>query len=68
MVNSKQTRQHVSLVTDLDSLVDELVDEPVWMIRPKLNRKYANQRMTITAELVDLESINLAKVQAFETR
>jgi|GEM_PF-2087364 len=68
MVNSKQHRQHVSLVTDLNALVDELMDEPVWMIRPKLNRKYANQRMTITAELVDLESINLAKVQAFETR
>ncbi|MHB0938610.1 MAG: hypothetical protein ACYDCO_22770 [Armatimonadota bacterium] len=48
-------------------LVNELASESLWMVRPKLNRKYANQRMTTTAEVVDLESINLAKVQTFET-
>ena len=57
----------VSLVNDLDSLVEQLVSEQVWMVRPKLNRKYATQRMTMTAEIVDIDSINLAKVQAFET-
>jgi len=58
----------VSLVTDLESLADELVVESLWMVHPKLTRKYANQRMTTTAEVVDLASINLAKVQTFETR
>ena len=59
--------QKVSLVSDLDSLVDELVSEQVWMVRPKMNRKYATQRMMPTAEIVDIDSINLAKVQTFET-
>lgn len=66
-MNSEQHRKHVSLVTDLELIVEELVVEPLWMVRPKLNRKYANQRMTTTAEVVDLDSINLAKVQTFET-
>jgi len=66
-VRSKQYPKKVSLVTDLESLADELMSEPVWMVRPTLSRKYVHQRMTITAEVVDLASINLAKVQTFET-
>ena len=66
-MSSKQDRKKVSLVTDLDALVDELASESLWMVRPKLNRKYTYQRMMTTAEVVDLESINLAKVQTFET-
>lgn len=66
-MSSKQDHKKVSLVTDLDELVDELASESLWMVRPKLNRKYANQRMTTTAEVVDLDSINLAKIQTFET-
>ena len=57
----------VSLITDMDALVDELASERVWMVRPKLHRKYVTQRVTTTAEIVDLASVNLAKVQAFET-
>ena len=66
-MSSKPDRKKVSLVTDLDALVDELASESLWMVRPKLNRKYSHQRMTTTAEVVDLDSINLAKVQTFET-
>ena len=66
-MSSKQHQQKVSLITDIDALVDELVTEPVWMVRPKLSRKYAGQRVVMTAEVVDLASINLAKVHTFET-
>lgn len=66
IVNLNQPRK-ISLVTDLDGLVEELVSEQVWMVHPKMHRKYATQRMTMTAEIVDLESINLAKIQTFET-
>jgi hypothetical protein len=66
IVNSNQ-HPKVSLVTDLNALVEELVSEQVWMVHPKMHRKYATQRMTMTAEIVDLDSINLAKVQTFET-
>ena len=61
------SRYKVSLVADLDELVEELVPEQVWMVHPKLSRKYATQRMTTVAEVVNLDSINLARVQTFET-
>lgn len=64
---SRQPQQKVSLVSDLDELTEELAPQLVWMVRPKLNRKYASQRMVTTAEVVDLASVNLAKMQTFET-
>ena len=60
-------RQHVSLVTSLDELGDEWAAEPMWMVRPKMHRKYPSQRITTTVEIVELASINLARMHAFET-
>ena len=56
----------VSLVTDLDDIMDELMPQPVWMVRPQLNRKYPNQRVMMTAEIVDLNTLNLAQMSTFE--
>ena len=64
---SSKSQRKVSLVTDLDELTEELAPQVVWMVRPKMNRKYASQRMTTTAELVDLATVNLAKMHTFET-
>jgi hypothetical protein len=59
-------RSKVSLVTDLDAIAKELLPQPMWMVRPQLNRKYPNQRMTMTAEIVDLNTLNLAQMSTFE--
>lgn len=56
----------VSLVADLDDIVQEELTQLMWMIRPQLNRKYPNQRIVMTAEVVDLNSLNLAQVPTFE--
>lgn len=56
----------VSLVTDLEDIVKELIPQRMWMVRPQFNRKYPNQRMALTAELVDLDTLNLAKMTTFE--
>ena len=66
-MSSQKHRHSVSLVTDLESLVAEIAPEPLWLVRPKWGRRYASQKMTPTAELVDLNSINLAKMQTFDT-
>lgn len=63
---SKHQRSKVALVTDLDEIAHDLVPQPMWMVRPQLNRKYPNQRMTMTAEVVDLNTLNLAKMRTFE--
>lgn len=57
----------VTLVTDMDMLVQELDPQPLWLVRPQMPRKYASQRVGVTAELTDLASINLAKLKTFET-
>ncbi len=57
----------VSLVTDLDEVMDELYSEVVWMVRPRLGRASSHQRLGNMVELTDLHSINLAKTTTFET-
>jgi len=65
MVNDRSSR--ISLVTDLDDIMDEFTpQQPVWMVRPQLNRKYPNQRVMMTAEIVDLNTLNLAQMSTFE--
>ena len=59
------TNPKVMLVTDLDMLM--LEGEPMVMITPRHSRKYATQRVATTAEVVNLESVNLAKMPMFET-
>ena len=59
-------RTTVSLVTDIEEIAREMVPQPVLMVRPKLNRKYAHQQMSTTAEVVDLSTLNLAKMRTFE--
>ncbi|HEX2948151.1 MAG TPA: hypothetical protein VHV83_01040 [Armatimonadota bacterium] len=56
----------VSLVTDIDAVAKELVPQPMWMIRPTMKRKYLHQRVPMTAEVVDLSTLNLAKMKTFE--
>ncbi len=57
----------VSLVTDLDMLAEEMEpSEPMWMVRPRYTRKFATQRVTTVAELVDLTTLDLAKMQTYE--
>ena len=56
----------VSLVTDLDGVMEEMVPHQVWMVRPQFTRKYPTQRMTMIAEVVDISSLNLAQMQMFE--
>jgi len=59
--------QKVTLVTDLDCLMQETESEPMWMMRPQHHHRYATQRTMTTAELVDIETINLAQMKTFET-
>lgn len=64
-----KSRRRVSLVTDLDALTEELApSQPMWMVRPLLARKYADQRMTTVVEIVDLATLDLARMQTYETR
>ena len=56
----------IALVTDLEQIARELMPQPMWLVRPMLNRKYAQQRVTMTAEIVDLGTLNLAKITTFE--
>jgi hypothetical protein len=56
----------VALVTDIDAIMKEITPQPMWMVRPQLNRKYPDQRMTMIAEVVDLTTISLAKMRTFE--
>ncbi|MHB9130264.1 MAG: hypothetical protein ACYDBB_04120 [Armatimonadota bacterium] len=60
-------QQRVVLVTDLESLPEVQTPELVWMVRPHMNRKYSSQRMVMIAEVVDLHSLNLERLQTFET-
>ena len=63
-----KSRRKVSLVTDIDALARQLAPpRPMWMVRPRLKRKYAYQRMTMIAEVVDLSTLDLAHMQTFET-
>lgn len=62
------SQRRVSLITDLELLAEELEpSQPMWMVRPHLTRKYATQRMTTVAEVVDLTTLDLAEMQTFET-
>lgn len=63
---ARKQRSRVSLVTDLDAAMNEMIPNPVWMVRPKMNRKHPSQQMTMTVEVVDLNTLNLAKMQTFE--
>ena len=66
MTNSPCT---VSLVTDLDAVMSDLIDEPVWMVCPQFEAsKHTNYRMRQMVQLVGLESINLSQVKTFEAR
>ena len=61
-----QDGSSVSLVTDLDLIARELLPQQMVMVRPIYNRKYPHQRMPMTAEIVDLTTLNLAKLSTFE--
>jgi len=63
------SHRKVSLVTDLDALMEEELapSQMMWMVRPLLTRKYAAQRMTTVAEVVDLSTLDLAQMKTFET-
>lgn len=63
----KQPGRKVTLITDMDDLFEEITPQPIVMIRPQLNRRYAYQRMMMTAEVVDLSTLNLAYMPTFET-
>ena len=56
----------VSLVSDLDQLERELSPQQMWLVQPTVNRKYPQQRMTMTAEIVDITTINLADLSTLE--
>ena len=62
---SKQ-RSRVSLVTDLESVANELLPQTMWLVRPQLNRKYPQQRVMMVAEVVDLKTLNLASLRTFD--
>ena len=62
----KEEPGKVSLVTDLDEIAQELLPRTMWMVRPQLNRKYPSQRMPMTVEVVDLNTLNLATLPALE--
>jgi hypothetical protein len=53
-------------VTDFDQIAQELAPHLMWMIRPTSRRKYPWQRIMITAEIVDLTTLNLATLSTFE--
>jgi hypothetical protein len=61
-----QERSVVLLLKDFDQIAQEMVPQPMWMIRPACSRKYAWQRIMITAEIVDLTTLNLATMSTFE--
>lgn len=61
------TPRKVSLVSNLDEMLQEVSPARVWVVRPQLHRKYPNQRMVPTAELVDLNRLDLDEMQAFDT-
>lgn len=56
----------VTLVSDIDQVLQAMVPQPMWMIRPSQNRKYPSQRIRMTAEIVDLNTVNLARMRTFE--
>lgn len=60
-------RSKVSLVTDINEAMQEFATpQPMWMAHPRLARKHPNQRMLMTAEVVDLSTVNLAKMPTVE--
>ena len=61
-----ESNHRVSLVTDLDEIMEEMVPQQILMVSPRYNRKYTGQQVKMKAELVSLSSLNLARVKTFE--
>lgn len=59
-------RRSVTLITDIEEAARELDPQPMWMVRPQFSRKYASQRMNSKVELVNIATVNLAKMKTFD--
>lgn len=61
-------KQHsqISLITELESVANELLPQPMWLVRPQLNRKYVHQRVIMVAEVVDFKTLDLADINTFD--
>ncbi|MHB9025998.1 MAG: hypothetical protein ACYC7E_17805 [Armatimonadota bacterium] len=62
---NKKDRSKVVLVEDLEAFTRE--PQPMLMVRPRHNRRYPYQNLTTTAEVVEIDRLNLEKMKAFET-
>ena len=60
-------RRRAKLFADLDALAADETRGPLWLVHPRQRRRHALQRVVTTAEVVDLASIDLAALHAFET-
>jgi hypothetical protein len=60
-------QQKVTVTTDLDSLLHEIAPQPMLLVRPLHARKHATQRSLHVAEMVDLATLNLSRIEGFET-
>ena len=60
-------RQKVTVTTDLNALIAEMTPRPMLLVRPLHARKYPSQRSTHVVEVVDLSTLNLARMESFET-
>lgn len=56
----------ITMIAEMDDIMDDFEYRPMWMIRPQINRKYPNQRVMMTAEIVDIDLVNLAIMQNIE--
>lgn len=56
----------ITMIAEMDDFMDDFEFNPMWMIRPQINRKYPHQRVMMTAEIVDIDYVNLAIMQNIE--
>lgn len=63
----KKHRSRVTLITDLEEAAQEFDLRPVWMVQPRYASTYTSQRMSSRVALVNLATVNLAKMKTFET-
>lgn len=60
-------RPKVTVTTDLESLAAELAPQRLLLVRPLRARKFPTQRDARVVEFVDLNTLNLARMEGFET-
>ena len=61
-----KTTPFITLISDLEDVVEDFEMQPMWMIRPQIDRKYPHQRVMMTAEVVDIDMVNLAALRNIE--